>query len=119
MLRINQQRSPAGAAKYFDDGLAKGDYYTRDEIPGRWSGLAAQRLGLGGEVTREAFIALCDNLHPTTGERLTLRTREQPHRRLRLHLQCPEITVGVVHSLPGSTHYGCVPRFGAADHART
>ncbi len=76
MLRINQQRSSAGAAKYFDDGLAKGDYYTRDEIPGRWSGLAAERLGLGGEVTREAFIALCDNLHPTTGERLTLRMRD-------------------------------------------
>src|SRR3984893_12839647 len=30
-------------------------------------------LGLGGVVTRDQFLALCDNLHPKTGEQLTQR----------------------------------------------
>ena len=36
-------------------------------------GIGAERLGLkpGGVVTREAFLHLCDNQHPLTGEQLT------------------------------------------------
>ncbi|HEX3146674.1 MAG TPA: MobF family relaxase [Gemmataceae bacterium] len=76
MLRINQQRSAAGARSYFDDGLAREDYYTRDTIPGRWHGKGAERLGLVGEITRESFHNLCDNLDRNTGRTLTQRTRE-------------------------------------------
>jgi conjugative relaxase-like TrwC/TraI family protein len=76
MLRINQQCSAAGARSYFQEGLAHEDYYTRDEIIGRWGGRGAERLGLTGAVSREDFHALCENRHPQTGQRLTLRTRE-------------------------------------------
>src|SRR2546423_15546819 len=36
-------------------------------------------LGLSGEVTKDQFAALADNIHPATGERLTLR---QKHNRI-------------------------------------
>ena len=40
---------------------------------GHWIGIGAERLGLqpGEVVTREAFLHLCDNQHPVTGEQLT------------------------------------------------
>src|SRR6202051_3524504 len=79
MLRINQQRSAIGAKSYFNEGLARDDYYNRDahdEIPGRWGGKGADQLGLYGEVTRDAFHSLCDNQNPLTGQKLTCRTRE-------------------------------------------
>jgi conjugative relaxase-like TrwC/TraI family protein len=76
MLRINQQRSAHGAKSYFSEGLAREDYYTRDEIIGRWGGLGADQLGLHGAVTPEAFHALCDNQNPISGRKLTCRTRE-------------------------------------------
>jgi len=37
-------------------------------------GRASERMGPDRQVTKEAFDRLCDNLHPITGERLTLRT---------------------------------------------
>lgn len=76
MLRINQQSSAAGAKTYFEEGLAREDYYTRDAIPGHWGGRGAELLGLSGEVSRNEFLRLCDNLHPATGEKLTQRTRD-------------------------------------------
>jgi len=65
-----------GAKSYFDKGLARDDYYTKDEIIGRWGGKGAERLGLDGAVTPEAFHSLCDNINPVSGEKLTARTRE-------------------------------------------
>ena len=41
---------------------------------GNWGGKGAERLGLRGTVGKREFDALCENLHPTTGERLTART---------------------------------------------
>lgn len=76
MLRINQQCSSAGAKSYFEEGLAREDYYTRDAIPGHWGGRGAELLGLTGEVGRDEFLRLCDNLNPVTGEKLTPRTRD-------------------------------------------
>jgi conjugative relaxase-like TrwC/TraI family protein len=75
MLRINQQRSASGAKSYFEEGLAREDYYTQDAIIGRWGGKGAERLGLVGEVQRNAFLNLCDNRDPNTGGQLTARTR--------------------------------------------
>ncbi|HEX4610135.1 MAG TPA: MobF family relaxase [Urbifossiella sp.] len=75
MLRINQQRSAAGAKSYFEEGLAREDYYTQDAIVGRWGGRGAERLGLVGEVQRDAFLKLCDNRNPNSGGPLTPRSR--------------------------------------------
>ena len=66
----------AAAEGYFVEHLSQNDYYTDGEIrPGAWIGVGADRLGLqfGQPVTREQFYALRENLHPQTGERLTLR----------------------------------------------
>lgn len=75
MLRIIQSKSVGAAKSYYTSGLSKESYYSEgQELPGVWRGKGAERLGLKGEVGREAFDALCDNLHPATGERLTART---------------------------------------------
>ena len=42
---------------------------------GRWRG--ASLLGLEGTVDKLSFDRMCDNLHPTTGEPLTVRTRTE------------------------------------------
>lgn len=83
MLRITPSASAAAAKAYFRDALSTGDYYlaqegerVRDqEVVGLWSGKAAERLGLSGEVNREAFERLCDNLHPLEDDRLTPKTK--------------------------------------------
>jgi conjugative relaxase-like TrwC/TraI family protein len=64
--------SPA-RADYYVEQVAAGfdEYYTGDQAePGRWAGSAAERLGLGGLVTPEAFRRLLDAEHPGTGEAL-------------------------------------------------
>lgn len=88
MLRITPSASAAAAKAYFRDALSTGDYYLSaqaervqgQEVVGLWTGKAAQRLGLRGEVNREAFERLCDNLHPSPGpapgsDRLTPKTK--------------------------------------------
>lgn len=78
MLRITQQQNSAAAKSYYTEGLSRADYYIEgQELPGRWLGEAARRLGLSGEVKKDEFYALCDNLHPQTGERLTPRTKAE------------------------------------------
>lgn len=76
MLRITQSTSSAGAKKYFDEALTKADYYLSDQdvIPSVWGGKGAAMLGLAGEVSQKDFHALCDNLNPATGGKLTPRT---------------------------------------------
>ncbi len=74
MLRIVSQTSAAAAKRYY----SAADYYSEgQEIIGRWHGHAAERLGLSGQVTREAFEELCDNRHPVTGEQLTQRSKSE------------------------------------------
>src|SRR5262245_33879232 len=74
MIRITQQDSASGAKRYY----ATADYYSEgQEIVGLWGGKGASRLGLEGMVDRFSFERLCDNLHPTTGEPLTVRTRAE------------------------------------------
>ena len=68
------QKHRAAAENYFDEHLSHNDYYTQNQAKhGQWIGLGAERLGLqqSGIVTRDSFLKLCDNQHPTTGERLT------------------------------------------------
>ena len=75
MLRIIQSDNAASAKSYY----AQGDYYLdgQQEMPGQWGGKAAELLGLRGQLDQAAFNALCDNLHPETGGRLTLATKDK------------------------------------------
>jgi conjugative relaxase-like TrwC/TraI family protein len=84
MLSPKTQTNLANAKTYFEEHLAVGDYYTEaSRVSGQWIGEGAASLGLRSTVDQKAFIALCDNLHPQTGERLTLRkkTTRQERRR--------------------------------------
>ena len=68
------QKNRAVAESYFDEHLSHNDYYTQGmSQAGHWIGTGAQQLGLqqGEVVTREAFLRLCDNQHPETGQQLT------------------------------------------------
>ena len=74
MIRITQQDSAAGAKRYY----AVADYYSEgQELVGSWGGKGASRLGLSGTVDKFSFERLCDNLHPKTGDPLTVRTRTE------------------------------------------
>src|ERR1700688_1362638 len=74
MIRITKQENAGAAKKYY----ATADYYSEgQEIVGAWGGKGAARLGLEGTVDKDSFERLCDNLHPITGEQLTVRTRSE------------------------------------------
>ena len=74
MLRIIQQTDAKAARSYY---TSKAEYYRggSQELPGTWGGLAAQRLGLDGEVAKADFDALCGNRNPAGGK-LTARDRK-------------------------------------------
>lgn len=73
MLRITHSTNAAGAAKYFDEGLQRADYFSsKEQTIGEWGGQASQMLGLNGEVKKEDFVALCHNQKPD-GSRLNPR----------------------------------------------
>src|SRR5204863_8946725 len=74
MLTGKPQKNRGAATTYFDEHLSHNDYYSQGERQaGRWLGIGAEKLGFkpGDLVTREAFLHLCDNLHPETGQQLT------------------------------------------------
>jgi conjugative relaxase-like TrwC/TraI family protein len=74
VIRITQQDSAKDAKRYY----ATADYYSEgQEIVGLWGGKGAEKLGLSGTVDKNSFERLCDNLHPTTGLPLTVRTRTE------------------------------------------
>ena len=74
MLAIKQQCSLKDAQQYFKEHLSIGDYYTEgQQVLGHWFGQGAEDLGLGGVTHLDEFVRLCENLHPHTGEKLTMR----------------------------------------------
>ena len=74
MLAIKFQFSLKNARQYFKEHLTVGDYYTEGQhVPGHWFGQGAEDLGLTGVTRLDEFVRLCENLHPQTGEQLTLR----------------------------------------------
>lgn len=80
MLRITVSKHAAAAAKYFEEGLSKQDYYSeKGEVIGKWQGELSKQLGLSGEVTKSDFEKLASNINPETGEQLTV--RNSPKRR--------------------------------------
>jgi len=91
MFTVVSQKNLTDAKRYFEEHLTRNDYYAAQEIhPGQWIGLGAERLGLaaGQEVGFEPFEALCENKHPHTGERLTLRQNEKDNRRVFYDFTC-------------------------------
>ena len=74
MLAIKPQCSLKDAEHYFKEHLTVGDYYTEGQhVPGHWFGQGAEDLGLTGVTRMDEFVRLCENLHPQTGEKLTMR----------------------------------------------
>lgn len=70
MIRVNEIPNSTAAKAYYQAKNA--DYYLEGhEQPAYWHGKVAEMLGLSGHVSIEDFHALCDNLHPRTGETLT------------------------------------------------
>lgn len=87
MLRINQSRETGHAKSYYSTA----DYYSEgQELSGWWRGEGARRLGLQGEVRKADWEAMCDNLHPGTGERLTVRTRSDRTVAYDFNFHCPK-----------------------------
>jgi len=89
MFSAVAHKNLADARKYFDEHLAQNDYYAAGEIrPGQWIGVGTERLRLKDNVTREQFHALCENLNPETGERLTQRSQKEGQRRVFYDFTC-------------------------------
>jgi len=89
MFTGKPQKNRGAATTYFDEHLSHNDYYSQGETQaGHWIGIGAEKLGLkpGQVVTREAFLRLCDNLHPITGKPLTQVTAKE--RRIFFDFQC-------------------------------
>jgi conjugative relaxase-like TrwC/TraI family protein len=74
VLSPKTQTNLKNAQGYFEEHLSVGDYYAENErVEGEWVGEGAALLGLSGNVKRDGFLSLCENLHPSSGERLTQR----------------------------------------------
>jgi conjugative relaxase-like TrwC/TraI family protein len=89
MFTGKPQKNRGAATTYFDEHLSHNDYYTQTQTQaGQWIGVGCERLGLqpGEVVTRDAFLKLCDNLHPDTGQQLTQTTIKD--RRIFFDFQC-------------------------------
>src|ERR1700677_3222600 len=101
MLRIIPNTSAAGAKTYYPSPSASmAEYYAGEgqELAGVWRGKGAERLGLSGEVGKEAWAALCDNLHPTTGKSLTARQKKVRRVGWDFNWHCPK-SVSVLYGL--------------------
>lgn len=104
MIRMIQSSSAAHAKAYFSEALAKADYYINDqELSGRIEGKLAERLGVTGKATKEAFFALCENIHPLTGEPLTARTKDERTTGYDINFHCPK-SVSILHALSQDDH---------------
>ncbi|MFZ0826829.1 MAG: MobF family relaxase [Verrucomicrobiia bacterium] len=74
MLTMKAQYSLRNAESYFREHLGVGDYYMEGRsVSGQWFGDGAKELGLAGVTTENAFMNLCRNLHPQSGQQLTPR----------------------------------------------
>jgi conjugative relaxase-like TrwC/TraI family protein len=74
MVTAKTQYKLTNAKEYFEEHLCVGDYYDEGQrVTGQWFGFGAERLGLSGKVGAEAFLHLCENLHPASGDPLTPR----------------------------------------------
>lgn len=81
MITARPQKNLSAAKLYFREHLAKGEGLA-SEVAAQWFGKGAARLGLdfNRPVSAMEFDRLCDNLHPVTGGRLTVRHRTEDRR---------------------------------------
>lgn len=101
MLRVVAHKSAAAARQYYAEGLKREDYYSeKQEVVGQWHGKAAERLGILGDVTSEAFAALVENRHPVSGERLTPRTKADRRVGYDINFHAPK-SLSVIQALTG------------------
>lgn len=104
MIRMIQSSSSAHAKDYFSEALAKSDYYINDqELNGNIQGKLAERLGLSGPASKDVFFALCENVNPSTGESLTLRTKQDRTVGYDINFHCPK-SVSIIHALAHDDH---------------
>jgi conjugative relaxase-like TrwC/TraI family protein len=76
MLATKAQYRLPNAKEYFKAHLSVGDYYAEgQQVLGQWFGDGAEQLGLSGVTRQDEFVRLCENLHPQTGQRLTVRQK--------------------------------------------
>src|SRR5687768_9310170 len=76
VVTAKTQYSLKNAKGYFEEHLCVGDYYAEGQrVSGEWFGVGATSLGLSGKIRAEEFLRLCDNQHPSTGEKLTQRLK--------------------------------------------
>jgi conjugative relaxase-like TrwC/TraI family protein len=99
MLRMIKNSDAKQAKRYY---LSKAEYYAggKQELPGRWGGKGANRLGLEGDVAQLDFNALCMNRDPATGERLTLRDKSGRTVGYDLNFHVPK-SVSILYGLTG------------------
>lgn len=72
------QYDMSNAKGYFAEHLAVGEYYSEGQVVADgWLSMAARLLSLDGPVKEAQLLALCDNLDPNTGEKLTVRTKSK------------------------------------------
>ena len=83
MITARPQKNLKAAKNYFREHLAQGDYHSENQtVQGYWFGKGMERLGLvpTAPVAELEYLRLCDNLHPVTGDRLTVRQRTADRR---------------------------------------
>lgn len=71
MISMAWRTGVASTMKYFDEHLSVGDYYLDEKQsvrPAQWVGEGAARLGLHGDVQREDFEAVANNLNPSSAQ---------------------------------------------------
>ncbi len=104
MIRMIQSSSAAHAKAYFKDELSRSDYYVNDqELQGKVHGLLAERIGINGQVTKDLFFDLCDNINPATGKTLTPRTKDDRTVGYDINFHCPK-SVSILHVLSKDDH---------------
>lgn len=104
MIRMIQASNADHAKSYFKQALSKADYYINDqELNGHIRGKLADRLGINGIATKEAFFALCDNIDPATGQQLTPRRKAERRVGYDINFHCPK-SVSILHALADNDH---------------
>lgn len=77
MITCKTQYNLTNAKEYFNEHLKVGDYYSENEsISGYWIGHGASMLGLQGEVLENDFLNMCEGLHPSGENFLTLSNKQ-------------------------------------------
>ncbi|WP_202806401.1 MobF family relaxase [Fibrisoma limi] len=99
-----QSRSASQAKEYFNDSLQRSDYYLDgQEHSGQFYGKVANRLGVAGEITKDVFHALCENINPVTGQSLTQRNVANRTVGYDINFHCPK-SISVLHALSDDNH---------------